>query len=81
MKITHGMKISNDHEGVNRQMSLQRYEDNGDTNYLIMIETTHQNEEPIKTNLALSEYGYAMFCEFMRVAPAQLSNFKIKESE
>lgn len=76
MKLTHGMKIVNEHEGVKRVMSLQRYDDNGEARYHIMIETTHPGDEPRKAELALSENGFAMFCEFMRHAPGDLSNFE-----
>ena len=78
MKLTHGMKMRNDHEGVKREMSLQRYDKDGKARYLIMIETIFPGEKPTKTDLLLSEYGYEMFCLFMRRAPNDLHKFKIE---
>ena len=81
MKLTHGMKITNDHEGVKREMSLQRYDEDGKPCYLIVFETTHIGEDAIKTDLLLSEYGYEMFCLFMRRAQNDLHKFKIEAKE
>ena len=78
MKLTHGIQVLNDYEGTKRKMSLQRYEENGEGRFLILIETTYPDQLPAKTELSLSEYGYSMFCEFMGVAPFQLENYKIE---
>jgi hypothetical protein len=76
--LTHGLKIINQHEGVMRVMSLQRYADADGAVYAITIDTTHPGDDaPIKTKLTLSAYGYAMFCLFMSSAPAALENFEI----
>ena len=78
-KLTHGLQIINEHEGVRRVMSLQRYDTEGEIVFAIAVETTHPGEEPISTTLALSAYGYALFCLFMGKAPLDLEKFAVTD--
>jgi hypothetical protein len=76
--LTHGLKIINQHEGVVRVMSLQRYADADGAVYAISIDTTYPGDDAsIKTKLTLSAYGYALFCLFMSSAPGALENFEV----
>lgn len=80
LKLTHGLITENEHEGIKRGMSLQRFADKQIVKYLISIETTSADGQVVKTPIQFSEFGFQMFCTFMENAPHDLDNFPITDA-
>lgn len=79
-KLTHGIQTECEHEGITRNFSLQRYEnEDGQESFFIVIKTTGLHDEPIVTKISFSSIGYDLFCMFMRNAPYDLANFELPE--
>lgn len=81
-KLTHGIQTECEHEGITRNFSLQRYEnEDGEPSFLVVIKTTGLHDEPIVTKISLSSMGYDLFCMFMRNAPYDLVKFELPNGE
>jgi hypothetical protein len=78
MKQTHGLICEHQLNGVTRKMSLQRYVENEEAKYLIVVESNIDGKA-LEVPVWFSETGYEMFVEFMAKAPYDLDRFKIDD--
>jgi hypothetical protein len=76
--LTHGMAVKSVHEGVQREIGLQRYVIDGDVQFLVRIVSSWPDDQESKeTKVWFSEDGFAIFCKFMQLCPARLENYKV----